>query len=100
MPQKDLELVVTAVGPIDVKGPEECLGWGDRGQDACLVGPIAEIRVSRDGQAEFSLRILPNGDLILTNYQGSHEITVPQNLRLSPSRTWNAAEAKGTPDDD
>lgn len=97
MPQKELELVVTATGPLDVKGPEECSGWGDQGRDLCVQGAIAEIRVSRGGQSEFSLRILPSGDLILTSYQGVYEATVPQNLRLVPSREWDAAE-KGTPD--
>lgn len=98
MAQKELELVVTAAGPIGVEGPGECFGWGDQGQDLCVHGAIAEIRVSRNGQSEFSLRILPSGDLILTNYQGAYDTAVPQNLRLVPSRTWDAADEKGTPD--
>jgi hypothetical protein len=94
MSQKELEIVLTATGPLLAKGPVECRGWGDGGQDLCVSGPIANILVSRNGQSEFSLRILGDGRLIFTNYRGLYETTVTPNLMLRPDRPWETANAE------
>lgn len=95
MSQKMLGVILTLAGPAEVEGPVETTGWGDDGCEVFIGGPVADIRVTREGQRQFSLRILGDGTLILTSYSGSHETSVPQNLRLTPTRPWEAAEAAG-----
>jgi len=99
MDQKVLEVVLTSTGPMKSKMTAG-VGWGEESCEVCLVGSVADIRVSRDGKSVFSLRILPDGRLILTSYQSGYETYVPQNLSLIPTRPWpatEAAEAEGKP---
>ena len=93
MSQQTIEVVITATDTMDIKGPEENIGWGKNGCDLCVVGPVANIRVSQGGEDGFSLRIFGNGTLTLTSHQGVYETDVPRNLTLCPSRPW-AAEGK------
>ncbi len=93
MSQQTLEVVLTATGTMDVKGPEENIGWGEDGCELCVVGLVADIRVSQGGESKFSLRICEDGMLILTSYDGRYDTSVPQNLTLRPGRPWEAADA-------
>ncbi len=99
MSQKTLEVVLTATGEIDIKGPEEIIGWGEDGHELRVVGSVADIRVLQAGEDKFSLRILGDGRLVLTSYCGAYDTGVPQNLTLRPGRPWKAAEAKRVSDE-
>ena len=98
MKQKSLEVVLTATDAMGTKGPVANTGWGEDGCELCVVGPVADIRVSQAGESKFSLRIFEDGTLVLTSYYGVYNTGVPQNLTLRPSRPWKAAEAGGEGD--
>lgn len=87
--QKEIEVIFTFTGrAIEVKGPVEVMGWGDEGNELCVRGQIAELHVRRNEKDEFSIRILPDGTLILTKYGGVYDTIAPQNLQLKPSNNW------------
>ena len=99
MPQKSIELVVTLTGAPRIEGPVKTIGWGDEGHEMAILGPVANIRVSRDGDSEFSLRILDDGRLILTYYNSGYTNSVPQNLQFIPYRLWTTPVAAVLPPD-
>lgn len=69
---------------------DEARGWGDKAEKTTVAGTRPEqIQINRDGKPQFSLRILPDGRLILTDYVNAHyTVDVPQNFTLNPDRTW------------
>lgn len=86
--QKVITVKLTSTSPIDVGKIENGHGWGDRAQEIELTGEVAQIQVKRDGKSTFSIRILENGNLILTSYDTFFTQMVSQNLRLENGRPW------------
>lgn len=87
MSQPKLGVEITSTGLVTVQ-EADADGWGEDGHKVYVEGEVADIRIIRNGNTEYSLRILPNGELILTSYQGPMDTMVDRNLRLTPSRKW------------
>ena len=62
-------------------------GWGEGVSRAKVAGRPLEIRIDRNGKAQFGIRVTEDGGLIITDY-GSlcWETFVPQNIRFMPGR--------------
>lgn len=86
----DLEVVLTCADEKPVVGmPQYVSGWGDEGSETTIKGPVKEIRVDRNGKSQFGIRILDNGEIIITDYgHMCFEASVPQNVRFKPARPW------------
>jgi hypothetical protein len=63
-------------------------GWGENAKEVQIVGELTQIKVSRNGESQFSIRICEDGQLILTSYKGPYQTMVPQNLVLEPLQPW------------
>ena len=87
----DLEVVVTCTEKPIIGMPQYVSGWGDDGNEAKITGQVKEIRVDRNGKSQFGIRILDNGEIIITDYgHMCFETSVPQNVRFKPARPWKA----------
>ena len=64
-------------------------GFGDNGSGCDVRGEIKKITVVKNGFSQFSLWIDTDGKLTITDYAGlCFQQQIPQNLTLTPSRTW------------
>lgn len=86
--QKVITVEVTATGPLTAGVPEATHGWGEGGQEVEVTGPVAQILVRRGKDAVFSVRVLEDGSLILTNYGSNYTTMADRNLRLTNTVPW------------
>ncbi len=95
--QKNLVLEVTSTGKVKTGKPYPANGWGEDAQKVLVEGEIAEIiiRKGKEGEAVIGLRILPNGDVILTSYNTFFTQPVERNLRLDNGRPWKEDDDEG-----
>ena len=86
----DLEVVVTCADETPTVGlPHFVTGWGEEGSETTVEGQVKEIRVDRNGEAQFGIQILDDGQIILTDYgHMCFKTAVPRNLRFVPTRPW------------
>jgi hypothetical protein len=86
---KPLSIVVSCADHPLVGLPEHTTGWGEDGSETTLTGEVKQILVDRDGESQFSIRILGDGQIIITDYtMGGFQTDIPRNLRLKPGRQW------------
>ena len=79
--------VITDSEPISKTKPA-IGGWGEDARETWVYGNVLELELWRGVDAQFSIRIMKNGDLILTDYQGRREIALDNNIRLVTTRPW------------
>ena len=68
---------------------EKAKGYGDKAESVTVTGGVMDVKILRDGKAQFGLHIAGDGQVVLTDYGGmSFQTFVPQNLVLTPLRPW------------
>lgn len=67
---------------------ERADGWGERAVVTKLKGNALDITIANDGEPAISIRILPEGDLIITNYGSSFTVDMERNLHLKNNAPW------------
>jgi hypothetical protein len=88
MKQKNLTVELISTSDTETHGPRKTSGWGKDGSIIEIKGEVAQIFIRRKGESEFSVRILEDGSIIVTNYKGVYTQTVDSNLRLTNTRPW------------
>lgn len=88
MSEPKLGVEILSSGPVTVQEGDP-IGWGEDGRAVYIEGEIGSIRISRDGESEYFLRILSDGRLILTTCRGRLTTTLDTNLRLTPTHLWS-----------
>lgn len=90
-PKHQWKVEVTTEG-LSTMAHYEARNWGEGAETTSVEGTRPEqIKISRNGRAQFSIRILETGRLILTDYAGMYfEVAVPQNFTLNPAQPWTS----------
>jgi hypothetical protein len=94
--QKLLAVYLTSTSPVEVGKPDHAHGWGEDAQEVRVVGEVAQIMVRRGSEDEscFSIRITPEGHLIITAYNTTFSLSAPNNMWMHNDRPWKD-EKKG-----
>ena len=85
-PRLDID-IVTEFKPTIESMPSRS-GWGDRAYRTQVYGRAIQIEASHGKDTKFTIRILENGDLIITNHAGAYHTYLDSNIRLVNSRAW------------
>lgn len=74
----------------EVSLPLPASGWGEDGHSIFVKGQIANIKITKDGEAQFGITIQKDGTICLTDYCGmGFRLFVPQNMTLTPAHPWS-----------
>jgi hypothetical protein len=84
-PELSLEVITQQGVTMD---SEDTSGWGEGAMKSTVEGQIMEITLLKDDKPFVGLRILEDGDLVLTSYGGPFQTMVEQNLRLENMQPW------------
>jgi hypothetical protein len=92
---KTVKVEITTVDTPGMEGPlPPPSGWGHDARKVMVEGKVVEIMIRRDGEdgfggAEFGIRILEDGSVILTSYNSMLTTSLcERNLRLTNERPW------------
>jgi len=87
--QKKISVELVSLDKTSVKVPSEYVdGWGRESQRITVSGEIAQIEVRKGDKAQFGIRILEDGSIILTSYDSMFSQDVDRNLRLKNEQPW------------
>jgi len=88
MSDPKLGVEILSSGPVTIR-EAEAVGWSENGRTVYIEGEVGSIQISRNGEAEYSLRVFPDGRLVLTTYRGRLTMTGEVNLCLNPTHPWD-----------
>ena len=81
---------ITANDKPEVSLPRPASGWREDGHSMFVKGQIANIKITKDGKAQFGITIRGDGTICLTDYCGmGFHLFVPQNMILTPAHPWS-----------
>ena len=61
---------------------EHASGWGEKAVSTTIVGEPMRFTFIRDGEPTFSVRMLEDGRLVITNYKGTFEFSPGHQVTL------------------
>jgi hypothetical protein len=85
--ERKTELIVPAGARVEVKNAPS--GWGPEYQAIQINAQAIDLTVKVGKRAGISIRVNPDGDVIVTNYGGYYMTQQPQNVRLENGRPWS-----------